>query len=95
MATSPLRALWIGDKPVEFSDGSTLDTDLQTLTVCSIETRLPLGGGEKVTVKVELTNGRVYEGQATTRMPRDIGRRGFPTLHVYEFDAPSPLSPAN
>lgn len=95
MATSSLRALWIGDKPVEFADGSTLDTDLQTLTVCSIDERLPFGGGEKVSVRVELTSGRIYEGRATTRMPRDIGRRGFPTLHVYEFDAPSPLSPAN
>jgi hypothetical protein len=34
MAALPLRALWIGDNPIEFSDGSTLDTDLQTLTVC-------------------------------------------------------------
>ena len=95
MATLPLRALWIGDKPVEFTDGSTLDTGLQTLIVCSIEVRLPFGGSEKVTVRVELTNGRIYEGKATTKMPRDIGRRGSPTIHVYEFYASSPLSPVD
>ena len=94
MAALPLKALWVGGKSVEFTDGS-LDTDLQTLIVCSLEVRLPFGGGEKVTVRVELTNGRIYEGKATTKMPRDIGRRGSPTLHVYEFNAPSPLSPAN
>lgn len=95
MATSSVKALWVGDAPVEIADGSTLDTDLRTLTVCSIETRLPFGGGERVAVRVELTNGRIYEGPATTRMPRDIGRRGFPVLHIYEFDAPSPLEPVN
>ena len=94
MADLPLRALWIGDKPVEFSDGS-LGTDLQTLTVNSIEVRLPFGGGERVTVRAELTNGRIYEGKATTKMPKDIGRRGSPTLHVYELNASSPLSPVN
>jgi hypothetical protein len=95
MAALPLRALWIGDNPIEFSDGSTLDTDLQTLTVCSIEVRLPFGAREKVSVKVELTNGRIYEGKATTKMPKDIGRRGSPTLHVYELNASSPLSSVN
>lgn len=93
MAASPVRALWVGDKPVEFNDG-TLDHDLQALTVQSLE-RLPFGYAEKVTVKVELTNGTVYEGKATTKMPRDVARRGFPTVHVYEFSAPSPLSPAS
>jgi hypothetical protein len=48
-----------------------------------------------VSVKVELTNGRIYEGKATTKMPKDIGRRGSPTLHVYELNASSPLSPVN
>lgn len=95
MATLPLKALWIGDKPVQFSDGSTLDTDLQALIVTSLEVRLPIGFNEKVTVKVELTNGRTYEGQATTKMPRDIARRGFPTVHVYEMEARSPLTPLN
>jgi hypothetical protein len=95
MATSPLKALWVGGKPVEFADGSTLDTDLRTLTVCSVDERLPFGGGEKVSVRVELSNGRAYEGNATTRMPRDIGRRGFPILHVYEFDAAPPLAPVD
>lgn len=93
MATLPLKALWIGDKPIAFTDGSTLDTDLQTLTVHSLEVRLPLGGGEKVTVKVQLTNGATYQGQATTKMPRDVGGRGAPTLHIYEFSARSALSP--
>lgn len=95
MATLALKALWIGDKPVEFSEGSALDTDLQTLTVVSLEVRLPFGNAEKVAVRVELTNGRIYEGQATTTMPRDVARRGFPTLHVYGFTAKSPLSPVN
>jgi hypothetical protein len=94
MATLPLKALWIGDKPIEFTDGSTLDTNLQALTVHSLE-RLPLGGGETVTVRAELTNGRIYEGQATTRLPRDVGGRSLPTLHVYELNARSPLSPAS
>lgn len=95
MAALPLKALWIGDKPIEFTDGSTLDTDLQTLTVHSLDVRLPFGGGEKVMVRVELTNGSLYEGRATTKMPRDVAHRGFPTLHVYEFTAPSPLSPVS
>lgn len=95
MATLPLKALWIGDKPVQFSDGSTLDTNLQALIVTSLEVRLPIGFGEKVTVKVELTNGRTYEGEATTKMPRDIARRGFPTVHVYELEARSPLTLLN
>jgi hypothetical protein len=95
MATLPLKALWIGDKPVEFSEGSALDTDLQSLTVTSLETRLPLGHNEKVAVRVELTNGRVYEGQATTTMPRDVARRGFPTIHVYGFTAKAPLAPVD
>jgi len=95
MATLPLRALWIGDKPIAFAGGSTLDTDLQTLIVQSIDVRLPFGSGEKVTVRVELTNGSVYEGQATTKMPRDVGSRGNPTIHIYEFNARSPLSPVN
>lgn len=92
MATLPLRALRIGDKPIVFTDGSTLDTDLQTLTVHSLETRLPFGNGEKSTVRVELMNGTVYEGEATTKMPRDVARRGFPTLHIYQFSARVPLS---
>jgi hypothetical protein len=95
MATALLKALWIGDKPIAFAGGSTLDADLQTLVVQSLEVRLPFGGGEKVTVRVELTNGRVYKGQATTKMPRDVGSRGCPTVHIYEFSAPSPLSPVN
>jgi len=95
MAALPVRALWIGDKPVDFSEGSALDTNLQTLTVTSLEVRLPIGFAEKVTVKVELTNGRIYEGQATTKMPRDIARRGFPTVHVYEIEARSPLTPVS
>jgi hypothetical protein len=95
MATLPLRALWIGDKPIAFTDGSTLDTSLQTLIVHSLDVRLPFGGGEKVTVRVQLTNGTTYQGQATTKMPRDVGGRGAPTLHVYEFSARSPLSPTD
>jgi hypothetical protein len=93
MATLPLKALWIGDMPIDFSDGSTLDTDLQTLTVCTVEVRLSLGAGEKVSVRAELTNGRTYKGKATTKMPRDVGARGHPTTHVYELRASSPLSP--
>ena len=95
MATLPLRALWIGEKPVEFSDGSTLDTNLQALTILSFEVRLPIGVGEKVAVKAELTNGRIYEGKMTSKMPRDVGGRNQPTIHVYEFAAASPLDPAN
>jgi len=95
MATLPLKALWIGDKPIAFTDGSTLDTNLEALTVVSLEVRLPIGFAEKVSVKVELTNGRVYEGEATTKMPRDVGGRNIPTLHVYEMVATTPLSPAD
>jgi hypothetical protein len=95
MATLPLKALWIGDEPIDFTDGSTLDTDLQALTVVSLEVRLPFGVAEQVTVRAELKNGRIYEGRATTKMPRDIGGRDCPTLHVYEFIAKTPLSPAN
>lgn len=95
MANLPLKTLWIGDKTIGFAGGSTLDADLQTLTVQSIEVRLPFGGGEKVAVRVELTNGRVYEGRMTSKLPRDVGRRGCPTIHVYEFHARSPLSPVN
>jgi hypothetical protein len=95
MAALPLKALWVGDKPIEFTDGSTLDTDLQTLIVHSLDVRLPFGSGETVTVRVELANGRIYEGKATTKMPRDVGGRFPPTLHVYEFIARSPLTPAN
>ena len=82
----------IGDKPVAFSGGSTLDTDLQTLVVQSLEVRLPFGSGETVDVRVELTNGQVYEGKATTKMPRDVGSRGNPTVHIYEFEARTPLT---
>jgi hypothetical protein len=95
MATLPLKALWIGDKPIEFADGSTLDTELQTLVVVSVDERLPFGFDEKVVVKVELRNGMAYEGNATSKMPRDVGGRNQPTLHVYEFFAASPLSPAS
>ena len=95
MATLPLRALWIGDKQIDFTDGSTLDTNLQTLIVVSLEVRLPFGVNEDAALKVELTNGRVYEGAATTKMPRDVARRGFPTLHVYEFSAKTPLEPVS
>jgi len=92
MATLPLKALWIGDKPVEFASSSTLDTDLQTLIVHSLEIRLPLGVAEKIKVRAELTNGNTYEGEAVTKMPRDIARRGFPTMHVYEIVAKEPLA---
>jgi hypothetical protein len=95
MGTLPLKALWVGEKPIAFAGGSTLDTDLRTLTVQSLDVRLPFGGGEKVSVRVELTNGKTYEGHTTTKMPRDVGSRGAPTIHVYEFSAKSPLSPAN
>jgi hypothetical protein len=95
MAAQPLKALWIGEKPIAFAGGSTLDTDLRTLTVQSLDVRLPFGVGEKVTVRAELTNGKAYEGNATTRMPKDVGSRGCPTVHVYEFSAKSPWSPAN
>jgi hypothetical protein len=91
MATMPLRAFWIGDKQIAFSGGSTLDANLQALTIQSLEVRLPIGAGEKVTVRAELTDGRIYEGPATTKMPRDVGSRGCPTVHIYEFSAPSPL----
>jgi hypothetical protein len=95
MATLPLKALWIGEAPIEFSGGSSLDTELQNLIVVSLEVRLPYGVGENYPVRVELANGRVYEGQATTKMPRDVGGRNQPTLHVYEFFAKAPLEPAN
>jgi hypothetical protein len=95
MATLPLKALWIGDKPVEFTEGSSLDTDLVTLRVVSLEVRLPLGVGEKVTVKADLGNGKVYEGKATTKMPRDVGGRNQPTLHIYDLVAASPLTPVS
>jgi hypothetical protein len=90
-----LRALWIGEKPVVFSGGSTLDSDLRALTVQSLEVRLPFGSGESVSVRVELTNGETYEGQMTTKMPRDVGSRGNPTVHVYEFSARAPLTLVN
>jgi len=90
-----LKAFWFGEKPIAFAGGSTRDTDLQTLTMQSLEVRLPFGGGEKVTVGVELTNGKTYEGEATTKMPRDVGSRGAPTVHVYEFRAKSLLSLVN
>jgi hypothetical protein len=92
MSTFPLRALWIADNPVIFSGGSTLDSDLLTLVVQSVEVRLPFGLNEKVAVKVELTNGSVYEGQMTSKMPRDVGSRGNPTVHIYEFTAKAPLT---
>jgi hypothetical protein len=92
VATLPLRELWIGEKPVAFSGGSTLDTDLRALTVQSLDVRLPFGGNEKVTVRAELTNGNTYEGEMTSKMPRDVGSRGCPTVHIYEFSARSPLS---
>jgi hypothetical protein len=95
MATLPLKALWIGDKPIEFTEGSTLDTDLQTLIVHSLEVRLPIGAGETVKVRAEVAGGRTYEGQATSKMPRDVGGRFPPTLHVYEFVAKTPLAPAD
>lgn len=95
MATVPLKALWLQDKPVAFSEGSTLDTDLQTLVIVSIEVRLPLGVGEKLSVRAELKNGRTYEGQATTKMPRDMGGRNQPTLHIYELFAKVPLEPVS
>jgi len=95
MATLPLRNLWIGGQQVAFAEGSALDTDLTALRVVSLEVRLPLGVNEKVALKVELSNGRVYEGQATTKMPRDVGGRNQPTLHVYDFVATPPLEPAN
>lgn len=95
MATLPLRALSIGGKAVEFSEGSWLDTDLQALTVISLEVRLPIGANEKTAVRVEVTGGRVYEGSMTSKMPRDVGGRNQPTLHVYEFTAAAPLEPAN
>ncbi len=94
MATLPLKALWIGGNPVDFTEGSTLDTDLQTLIVLSYDVRLPIGVGEKSAVRVELRNGRAYEGNATSKMPRDVGR-SVPTMHVYEFTAATPLSPAD
>jgi hypothetical protein len=95
MATLPLKSLWIGEKPVEFADGSTLDTELQTLVVVSVEERLPFGPDEKVAVRVELRNGMTYAGNATSKMPRDVGGRNQPTLHVYEFFAAAPLTPAD
>ena len=90
----PMRALWVNEKPIAFSEGSSLDTELQNLTIVSLEVRLPFGVGEKVAVKVELTNGRVYEGQATSKMPRDMGGRNQPTLHIYEFVAAQPFVPS-
>jgi hypothetical protein len=90
----PLRALWVNEKPIAFSEGSSLDTELQNLTIVSLEVRLPFGVGEKAAVKVELTNGRVYEGQATSKMPRDMGGRNQPTLHIYEFVAAQPFVPS-
>lgn len=90
-----MKALWIGGQAVEFADGSTLDTDLQTLVVVSLEVRLPIGVGEKTAVKIELKNGTTYEGNATSKMPRDVGGRNQPTLHVYEFFATVPLTPAD
>jgi len=95
MATLPLRALWIGTKPIAFTGGSVLDTDLRTLTVQSLEVRLPFGGGETVEVRAELADGMTYAGPMTTKMPRDVGSRGNPTVHIYEFSAQSPLSPAS
>jgi hypothetical protein len=59
MATLPLKALWIGEAPIEFSGGSSLDTELQDLVVVSLEVRLPYGVGENYPVRVELANGRV------------------------------------
>lgn len=94
MATLPLKALWIGEKPVEFSE-ATLDTELQALTVVSLEVRLPFGVGETAAVRAELRSGGTYEGTATSKMPRDVGGRNQPTLHVYEFVATTPLTPAN
>jgi len=95
MATSPLRSLWIGDTPIAFAGGSTLSDDLQTITVQSIDERLPIGGGEKVTLRAELADGRIFEGQATTKMPRDVGSRGCPTVHIYVITAKQPLSQVN
>ena len=95
MATLPLKALWIGGHPVAFADASTLDTDLKTLTVTSLEVRLPFGVGEKVSLKAELRNGRIYEGEATSKMPRDVGGRTAPTVHIYEFIAASLLHPSD
>lgn len=94
MATLPLRALAINEKPIAFSEGSSLDTDLQHLTVVSHEVRLPFGVNEKAAIVVELTNGRTYHGQATTKMPRDMGGRNQPTLHIYEFVAAQPFVPS-
>lgn len=95
MATLPLKALWIGDQPIAFADASTLDTDLQSLVVVSLEVRLPVGYNETVKVRVELRNGSMYEGQATSKMPRDVGGRDRPTLHIYEFFASTPLAPVS
>ena len=95
MAALPLKALWIGDKHMGFASGSALDSDLQSLIVQSLEVRLPIGSGEKVMVRVELTNGSIYEGQMITKMPRDVGRRGSPTYHVYEFSSQTPLAQAS
>jgi hypothetical protein len=94
MATLALKALWIGGQPVDFAEGSTLDTELQTLVVVSLEVRLPIGVAEKTQVRAELRNSGTYEGEMTSKMPRDIGGRNQPTLHVYEFVASTPLSPA-
>lgn len=92
MSTLPLRTLWIADTAVAFSGGSALDSDLQTLIIQSLEVRLPIGSGEKVAIRAELTNGSIYEGQMTSKMPRDVGSRGNPTVHIYEFTAKSPLT---
>lgn len=94
MAALPVKTLSIGDKPVEFTD-STLDTDLTTLIVNSLEVRLPIGANETVQVRAELSSGGTYEGQMTSKMPRDVGGRFPPTLHVYEFFARTPLVPAD
>lgn len=91
MAALPLRALWVGDKPIEFSEGSFLDTSLEAMTVSSLEVRLPFGPNETVKVRAEVTGGRFYEGQMTTKMPRDMGGRNQPTIHIYEFTAAKPL----
>ncbi len=95
MATIALNALWITDKPVDFSEGSCLDTELTNLTVVSADERLPIGFAETYKIRVELKNGRMYEGQATSKMPRDVGGRQLPTMHIYEFVATPPLSPVN
>jgi hypothetical protein len=93
MATLPLRALWIGEKAVEFSEGSMLDTNLMAMTLVSVDVRLPLGVNETVSLRAEAAGGRVYTGEMTTKMPRDMGGRNQPTLHIYEFVGTTPLEP--